>query len=88
MPTRQTINPMALKHFPHTIILSEVYQMEGFSNWIKIEGMGSNYFCSCNLEQLKMSLKKSGIGTYTHTHVHTHTHVYTNFLEKSNVNYW
>ena len=29
-PTRQTINPMALRFYPHTIILSEVYQMEGF----------------------------------------------------------
>ena len=64
--------------------------MEGFSNWMKIERMVSNYFCSCNLEQLKMLLKKSGTRTCTHTHVHiiiytcTHTHVYTNFLDKSN----
>ena len=70
--------------------------MEGFSNWIKIERMVSSYFCSCNLEQLKVSLKKSGTRTYTHTYTHmhtcmhtlvytyTHTHVYTNFLDKSN----
>ena len=66
------------------IILPEVYQMEGFSNWIKIERMVSNYFCSCNLEQLKMSLKKSGTRTYMHTythmhtcmHTHTHVHIY------------
>ena len=37
-----------------TTILPEVYQMEGFLNWIKIERMVSNYFCSCILEQLKM----------------------------------
>ena len=55
MLTRQTTNPMALKYFPHTIILSEVYQMEGFSNQIKIEKMVSNYFTTnCNSEQLKM----------------------------------
>ena len=79
-----------------TIILPEVCQMGGFSNWMKIERMVSNYFCSCNLEQLKMVLKKSGTRTYTHTYTHTHTHmhkymcththahVYTNFLDKSN----
>ena len=79
-----------------TIILPEVYQMEGFSNWMKIERMVNNYFCSCNLEQLKMVLKKSGTRTCTHTHTRTHihahmythtrthTHVYTNFLDKSN----
>ena len=79
-----------------TIILPEVHQMEGFSNWMKIERMVNNYFCNCNLEQLKMVLKKSGTRTYTHTHVcthvhahtyshtRTHTHVYTNFLDKSN----
>ena len=64
-----------------TIILPEVYQMEGFLNWIKIERMLSNYFCSCNLEQLKMSLKKSGTRTYTHiqsyTHIRTHTVIHT-----------
>ena len=60
-----------------TIILPEVYHMEGFSNWIKIERMVSNYFCSCNLEQLKMSLKKSGTRTYTHTYTHVHTHEHT-----------
>ena len=62
-----------------TIILSEVYQMEEFSNWIKIERMVSNYLFSCNLEQLKMSLKKSGTKTYTriHTHTHAHTHALT-----------
>ena len=81
-----------------TIILPEVYQMEGFLKWMKIERMVSNYFCSCNLEQLKMLLKKSGTRTYTHTYTHmhtrmhthmytytrTHTHVYANFLDKSN----
>ena len=78
-----------------TIILSEVYQMEGLLNWIKIERMVSNYFCSCNLKQLKMPLKKSGTRTYTytythmhtrmHTHTRTHTHMYTNFLDKAMV---
>ena len=43
MPTRQTTNPMALKFSPHTIILSEVYQMEEFSNGIKIERTVSDY---------------------------------------------
>ena len=63
MPTRQTINLMALKFFPHTIILSDIYQMERFSNWLKIERMVSNYFSSCNSEQLKILLKKSGTRT-------------------------
>ena len=36
-PTRQTINPMALKLSPHTIILSEVYQMEEFANGLKLK---------------------------------------------------
>ena len=60
-----------------TIILPEVYHMEGFLNWMKIERMVSNYFCSCNLEQLKMVLKKSGTRTYTHTYTHTHAHTRT-----------
>ena len=59
------------------IILPEVYQMEGFLNRIKIERMVSNYFCSYNLEQLKMSLKKSGTRTYMHTYIHIHTHAHT-----------
>ena len=59
------------------IILPEVYQTEGFSNCIKIKRMVSNYFCSCNLEQLKMSLKKSGTRTCMHTYTHMHTHMHT-----------
>ena len=59
-----------------TIILPEVYQMEGFSNWMKIVRMVSNYFCS-KLEQLKMVPKKSGTWTYTHTYTHTHAHTHT-----------
>ena len=51
--------------------------MEGFSNWMKIERMVSNYFCSCNLEQLKMVLKKFGTRTYTHTYTHACTHTRT-----------
>ena len=43
---------MALKIFPHTIILSDIYHMEGFLNEIKIERVVSNYFSSCNSEQL------------------------------------
>ena len=43
-----------LEIFPHTIILSEVYQMEEILNQIKIERMVSNYFSSYNLEQLKI----------------------------------
>ena len=43
MPTREAIHLVALENFPHTIILLEVYQMEGFSNWIKIEKLVSNY---------------------------------------------
>ena len=70
IPTRQTINPMhGLEIFIHTIILSQVYQMEGFSN---------RTFSSCNSEQLKISLKKSGTRTHTHTHAHTLTHTHTN----------
>ena len=65
-PTRQTINPMALK-FPHChFIESLVYQMEGFSNQIKIEGMVSYYLSSCNSEQLQNI--KSRTGRHTHTH--------------------
>ena len=37
MPTRQTTDPMAFKFFSHTITLSEVYQVEGFSNQFKGE---------------------------------------------------
>ena len=57
LPIRQTTNPMAWKCLPDTIILSEVYQMEEFSNQIKNERMVSNHFTSCNSEQLKISLK-------------------------------
>ena len=39
--------------------------MEGFSNWIKVERMVSNYFSSCN----------SGLGWgWTHAHAHERTH--------------
>ena len=38
-------------------LLSEVYQMEGFFNRIKIERMMSNYLNSCNSEQLKNNAK-------------------------------
>ena len=50
--------------FSHTIILSEVYQMEGFSNRIKIERMVT----------AKISLKKSGTEDITHTHTHVCMH--------------
>ena len=81
----QVIINISCQSSSNTIISPEVYQMEGFSNWIKIERMVSNYFCSCNLEQLKMSLKKSGKRTYMHTythmhtrmHIHVHIHLYT-----------
>ena len=63
-PTRQTINPMALKVFPHTTILLDVCQIKGFFNGIKFESMVSNYFSSCNSEQLIIILKK--FGTVTH----------------------
>ena len=85
MPTRQTTKSYGLEIFSHTIILSEVYQMEGFSNRIKIERMVSKYFSSCNLEQLKIWLNKSGTDrqtdrqtdTRTRTHTHTHKHSHT-----------
>ena len=35
MPNRQTTKSYGLEIFLHTIILSEIYQMEGFSNQIK-----------------------------------------------------
>ena len=35
MPTRQTTDAMAIKFFPDTIILSEVYHLEGLSNQIE-----------------------------------------------------
>ena len=73
--------------------------MEEFLNRIKIEGMVSYYFSSCNSEQLKNI--KSGTGTHTHTphthvytqhthtythvHMHKYTHMHTNYLDKSNV---
>ena len=56
MATRQTTNPMALNFFPHSIILLEVYQMEGFSNRNKSERMVSNYFSGCSLEQLTIEV--------------------------------
>ena len=62
MPTTQTTNPMALKLFPHTIIISEDYQMEGISNRVKIEKVISNYFSSCNSEQLKNIAKEVCMG--------------------------
>ena len=80
--TRQTINPIhyhVIKSLPDGRIL----------NWIIIDRMVSNYFSSCNTEQLKISLWRSGTGTHTqtqththtrartHTHTHTHTHTCT-----------
>ena len=83
MPTRQTINAMALKFSSHYhFIGSIVYQMEGFSNQIKIEGMVSFYYSSCNLEQFKKVWDRD---THIHTHIHVHTykHMHTNYLDKS-----
>ena len=77
---------MALKFFPHTISLSEVYHMEGFSNWIKTERMVNNYFSSCNSEQLENIAKKVWErDTHKHAHMHTYMHMHTNLLDKSNV---
>ena len=60
--------------------------MEGFLNWIKVEGMVSNYFSSCNSEQLKNKVWDRDTHTHTHTHArthtHTHTHTHTNYLDK------
>ena len=54
MPTRQITNSTyGLEVFPGTIILSEIYQLGGFSNQIKIVRMMSIHLNSCNLEQLK-----------------------------------
>ena len=50
IPDKSLILYMALKVFPHAIILSEVYWMEGFSSRIKIEKMVNNYVSSCNSE--------------------------------------
>ena len=76
MPTRQTIYAMALKFFLTLwFIGSLVYQMEGFSNWIKIEGMVNFYSSSGNSEQFKKSLGQGH--THTLTHIHSHTYTYT-----------
>ena len=70
----------------NAIILSEVYQMEGFSNWIKIERMVSNYFIKNVSEEVWDKDIHAHIHTHAHTHAHTHVHihVYTNFLDKNN----
>ena len=54
MPIKQTTTYYGLEFFPDT---SEVYQMEGFSNQITIEGIVTNHLSSCNLEQLKILQK-------------------------------
>ena len=52
--------------------------MEGFSNWIKIEGMVSFYCSNGNSEQFKKVWDRD-THTYTHTHTLTqiHSHMYT-----------
>ena len=60
----------------NTIILSEVYQVEGFLNWIQIERMVSNYF----IKNVNEEVWDKDIHAHIHTHAHTrtHTHMHTN----------
>ena len=53
--------------------------MEGFSNWIKIEGMVSFYSSSGNSEQFKKSLGQG--------HTHTLTHAYQLLGQKPGVHW-
>ena len=47
IPTVKSINHMAFKHFPDTILLLKVDHFE-FLNWIKINGMMNDHSNSCN----------------------------------------
>ena len=76
MTTRQTINPMALKCFLTLSFYRKSTRCKDLQIRVKLkEWWASNYFSSCNLEQLKNigSLRQGH--TYTHTHTHTHTHM-------------
>ena len=61
------------------IILPEIYQMEGFSNWIKIERMVSNYFLVViwSNKNVTKEVWDKDIHTHAHTHAHTQTYKYT-----------
>ena len=48
IPTGKTIDLMAFKFFPNTILLLKVDSFEGILNWIKIDGMANNHSSSCN----------------------------------------
>ena len=60
-----------------TIILSEVYQVEGFSNWIQIERMVSNYF----IKNVNEEVWDKDIHAHIHTHVHIHTCILTSWTK-------